>query len=174
VRASDPRLLRVAAEARVRPPHVFHCLAAIAEDPRSFDPASFALFAGLEPKHIHAIVAALDAAGLLPKRKAREKAQAGRLPADFAVPSTWKLWAQTERGWTPDVVETVAAEFVDYWHSAPNGTKRDWEATWRNWVRGSKRPNGAYVGREVAPLTDDAKRQRIADNAAFLARIGRG
>jgi len=60
-----------------------------------------------------------------------------RLPDDFIVPDDWLQWAKSER---PSVSARVEAEkFVDYWRSATGqkATKRDWEATWRNWIRNS-------------------------------------
>lgn len=173
----DARLLKLAAEAKVRPPHVFHVEQAIAADPAAFDPEAFAMFAQLEPKHVLAIVAALRAGGLYPERRARRsgpnKERATRLAADFQVPKTWKDWAAVQRGWTPDVVETVAAEFVDYWHSAPNGLKLDWQATWRNSVRGSRRPSGNYVSRSAAELSPEEQRAKLVEQAEFRARVGR-
>ena len=32
----------------------------------------------------------------------------------------------------------VADAFRDYWVSAPKGTKLDWDATWRTWVRNQR------------------------------------
>lgn len=59
-----------------------------------------------------------------------------RLPADWILPRAAGEWAMGE-GLTRDQVLREAERFKDYWHSKPGreGTKTDWAATWRNWVR---------------------------------------
>ena len=66
-----------------------------------------------------------------------EKKQRGsRLPTDFELPNEWIVFCNQER---PDLQPyKVFDNFKDYWLSAPKGTKLDWSATWRNWVRGQK------------------------------------
>lgn len=52
------------------------------------------------------------------------------------IPDSWSAFCRQER---PDLSpETVFAKFRDHWIAAPRGTKLDWEATWRNWVRGER------------------------------------
>jgi uncharacterized protein YdaU (DUF1376 family) len=61
--------------------------------------------------------------------------RATRLTADWALPEPWAEWAKGER---PDLDPTAVSEkFRDYWVSKPgkDGTRLDWLATWRNWVR---------------------------------------
>ena len=72
--------------------------------------------------------------------KERKKTQRGsRLPTDFEIPDDWVSFCQTER---PDLqAHKVFDNFKDYWVAAPKGTKLDWSATWRNWVRGQKSEN---------------------------------
>ena len=72
--------------------------------------------------------------------KERKKTQRGsRLPTDFQIPDDWVSFCQTER---PDLqAHKVFDNFKDYWVAAPKGTKLDWSATWRNWVRGQKSEN---------------------------------
>ena len=72
--------------------------------------------------------------------KERKKTQRGsRLPTDFQIPDDWVSFCQTER---PDLqAHKVFDNFKDYWLAAPKGTKLDWSATWRNWVRGQKSEN---------------------------------
>ena len=72
--------------------------------------------------------------------KERKKTQRGsRLPTDFQIPDDWVSFCQTER---PDLqAHKVFDNFKDYWVAAPKGTKLDWSATWRNWVRGQKAEN---------------------------------
>lgn len=72
-------------------------------------------------------------------RAARSPASRGtRLPEDWILPPEWRDWAlQEQPTWTPEHCEQVAASFRDYWiaKAGVNATKRDWFATWRNWVR---------------------------------------
>lgn len=66
-------------------------------------------------------------------------ARASRLPADQVPPAVWLEFLQNER---PDLnPELTYAKFCDYWTAKPGkaGTKLDWLATWRNWVREEKR-----------------------------------
>ena len=67
--------------------------------------------------------------------------RANRLPEDFEVPEDWLEWAMADRDWPREAAETEAATFVDHWHakSGRDATKLDWQATWRNWVRNSRR-----------------------------------
>jgi hypothetical protein len=61
-----------------------------------------------------------------------------RLPPDWVLPEDWQAWAQQER---PDLdATTVAYHFRDYWvaKAGKDARKLDWEATWRNWVRGQR------------------------------------
>lgn len=67
--------------------------------------------------------------------------RANRLPSDFSVPTDWLAWARADRGWSYTDTTEEAAAFVDYWHakSGRDATKLNWQATWRNWCRGSRR-----------------------------------
>lgn len=103
-------------------------------------------------------------------RTGGKRAQGSRLPLDFVVPEDWKVWAATERKWDRETVETEAASFVDHWHAKPgkDGTKTDWLATWRNWVRGSRRPNGTANVNGHRPMNAEQLRAGIRfaeDNA---------
>lgn len=58
-----------------------------------------------------------------------------RIPEPFMVTREMREWAAKE---TPSVsVERATAKFVDYWRglSGVKATKKDWLATWRNWMR---------------------------------------
>ncbi len=71
-------------------------------------------------------------------RRETPRARGTRLPDDWTLPDDWRHWAMQEQPtWTPGHCERVAASFRDYWVAIPGqrGTKRDWFATWRNWVR---------------------------------------
>lgn len=76
-----------------------------------------------------------------------------RLPEDFEVTDAMKGWARDN---TPLANRTDHEAFLDYWRSATGqrAVKRDWEATWRNWMRKvqtdrDRRPAGSR------PTTDD-------------------
>lgn len=58
-----------------------------------------------------------------------------RLPPDWRPSELLIAWASRERA---DLdIEVVIAKFRDYWTAKPGkgGTKLDWDATFRNWVR---------------------------------------
>lgn len=75
------------------------------------------------------------------KGRGKDAARGTRLPPDWTLPEDWRLWAQREcPHWTPQFTTRVADDFRDYWLGAPKGTKVDWLATWRKWVRSSNDP----------------------------------
>lgn len=165
----DPRLIALAQQAKVRPPHVFHLIHAVAQAPVSFDPVGFAAFTGLEQHHVARIIAAVESAGLMPARRrpniSSTEAKGTRLPSVMVLPSDWLAFAQSERQWDAKTVEGIFQEFIDYWHAAPGqrGVKADWLATWRNWVRRSKTPNGTLPKERngYVPRTEEQIRRAI-------------
>jgi len=66
----------------------------------------------------------------------RARKRASRLPDDWRLPREWGQWALGE-GWSEQAVRAEADKFRDYWIAASGqkATKRDWFATWRNWLR---------------------------------------
>lgn len=71
-----------------------------------------------------------------PRTIVEKKQRGSRLPTDFEIPDDWVSFCQTER---PDLhPHKTFDSFKDYWISAPKGTKLNWTATWRNWVRTQK------------------------------------
>jgi hypothetical protein len=62
-------------------------------------------------------------------------AKATRLTADWTLPDTFRSFVLAERSDVDPDFE--AAKFRDYWLgvAGKQGTKLDWEATWRNWIR---------------------------------------
>ena len=69
------------------------------------------------------------------KQKSKPLASGTRMSDDWKLPSEWAAWAKEER---PDLnIKEVSEIFRDYWLgvSGKSGIKRDWLATWRNWVR---------------------------------------
>lgn len=83
-----------------------------------------------------------------------EGARATRLPASWDAPADFIEFAITE-GLTRDEARTVEHVFRDHWVSARDGLKRDWLATWRNWVRRDApriiRSRQAQAGRNGQP-----------------------
>lgn len=66
-----------------------------------------------------------------------KKAERGsRIPPDWRLPAAWGDWAMGE-GFPELSVRREADRFRDYWlgRAGKDGTKLDWEATWRNWIR---------------------------------------
>jgi len=57
-----------------------------------------------------------------------------RLPDDFEVTEPMKAWAREH---TPVASRVDHDMFIDHWRSqsGQRAVKRDWEATWRNWMR---------------------------------------
>jgi hypothetical protein len=57
--------------------------------------------------------------------------------ADDYTPNDDLISFAASRGFTPDQLADITAEFIDYWRgvSGAKGTKLDWDGTWRNWVR---------------------------------------
>ena len=80
------------------------------------------------------------------KKEKKENSNRGtRLPVDFVLPRDWIAFCQQER---QDLnPHKVFAEFKDYWTALPSGkgTKADWTATWRNWVRRQSAPKQSFA-----------------------------
>lgn len=70
-----------------------------------------------------------------PKRQpATPRRKPTRVPEDFTPTPTMIDWARRE---CPTVGRRDHDKFMDYFRAAPDriGMKKDWEATWRNWMR---------------------------------------
>lgn len=75
------------------------------------------------------------------REKGAQRSRGSRLPAGWFPSEPLKAWAEKER---PDLdAMVVIAKFRDYWIAIPGskGSKLDWDATFRNWVRAEK-PGG--------------------------------
>ncbi|WP_447639558.1 helix-turn-helix domain-containing protein [Pandoraea norimbergensis] len=106
------------------------------------------------------------------EQEGNSSARGARLPKDWLLPKTWGDWALKEQPtWTADHVRRIAEKFRDYWVAIPGtkARKSDWEATWRNWVRGEKPLNGAVGGAGGAPNKQEQLEQRNREIAAAQA-----
>jgi hypothetical protein len=68
-----------------------------------------------------------------------------RLPVDFIYPKEWADFCLQTR---PELnLQNTFDEFKDYWTALPagKGTKTDWLATWRNWVRRQSAPKQSFA-----------------------------
>ncbi len=63
--------------------------------------------------------------------------RATRLPPDWRLPDEYKDYATKIHHLEPDRTVRISLAFRDYWIAKPGsaGTKLDWFATWRNWIR---------------------------------------
>lgn len=75
---------------------------------------------------------------VLSKEKTKvENLRGIRLSPDWWVSEDEGEWAVKEFNLTTDQVIMQADKFKDYWlaKAGAGGIKRDWQATWRNWIR---------------------------------------
>jgi uncharacterized protein YdaU (DUF1376 family) len=106
--------------------------------------------------------------------KPKEKTQRGsRLANDFQFPLEWETFCKQTR---PDLnPEKTFDQFKDYWVSSLKGTKLDWFATWRNWVRSTNAPktNPADIARVTVPPSNlpDPALEKIKADAMRAAPI---
>mgnify|MGYP006914135904 CR=1 FL=1 len=70
------------------------------------------------------------------ERKDAPAMRATRIPDDFALTDELRAWAK-DKGLDHLNLDAILEEFFDYWRSVPGakGTKLDWPATFRGWVR---------------------------------------
>ena len=72
------------------------------------------------------------------KKVKREESvgRAQRIPDDW-LPSQDNILFAINEGFQENQVSRIADKFKDYWTAASgrNAAKKDWDATWRNWVR---------------------------------------
>lgn len=141
----DPRLPIIAAMAKVKTCHVYHCFMALREMGRQFHATAFATFAGLEERHVTAILAALEAEQAVPQGRTTST-RGHRLALDFKMPQDWIDWAIAKKHWHPADVAEEAENFANFWHAKPgsDACKLDWKKTWQVWVNNSRRQNGDY------------------------------
>ena len=99
----------------------------------------------------------------------RSEAKKGSRLSENWVPSADNLDFALKEGLSAAEVEREAAKFRDYWvgRAGAGGVKRDWCATWRNWIRKS------MEGRRNERVQDDSKSaSAAAGRLAEMARRG--
>jgi hypothetical protein len=90
--------------------------------------------------------------------------RATRLPKDWEPTQTMFEYYVEKR---PELnFSDLVESFKDYWISAPRGTKLDWEATWRSWVRNAKAQQKTFKPYESAK---DKSRREFAE--AILGKV---
>lgn len=96
-----------------------------------------------------------------------QKKRGSRLPENWHLPRDWGEWALSE-GWPEQVIRDQADRFRDYWisKSGQAATKRDWFATWRNWMRNSKAPKVLKGGHDDQGTHHSERLQRTIAAAA--------
>ncbi|WP_254472612.1 hypothetical protein [Bartonella sp. B1098] len=106
----------------------------------------------------------------VPKKAKRAKANRGcRLPADFEPDYDFAI----EEGLPPERVKVEIAKFRDYWNAktGKDASKRDWQATWRNWVRNSKNyKQGENYGKQTNSQTEQQRgwSYRVAQHMSHI------
>jgi hypothetical protein len=103
------------------------------------------------------------AAAPTPKRRGT------RLPTDWA-PARSEANIAAEKGHTSEFLTGQFEQFRDYWtaKAGANGTKLDWDATWRNWIRRSSQfaPTKPTRARTAGSLTEAEWQQMIERSPA--------
>lgn len=76
--------------------------------------------------------------------------RATRIPDDFTITDRMREWAKKE---FPEIdIDAETPHFIDHWKgvSGSKGVKLDWVATWRNWIRNSRKfaPNNSKANKQ--------------------------
>lgn len=84
----------------------------------------------------------------------KQKREAARLPEDWCAPQEYRQYA-LERGFTEPMVDAVEVRFRRYWTSpdAKNPAKKDWLATWQNWIDREAEKNNGHSTRSFTGAT---------------------
>lgn len=93
------------------------------------------------------------------KPKPAKAQRATRVPMAWTANEAERKYAE-DQGFNPTETRDMEDAFYDFWKAKPGtaGTKLDWAATWRTWVRteakrrgGHRGPNGNGSGRSPSP-----------------------
>lgn len=93
--------------------------------------------------------------------KGRKRTLKSQLPKNWSPSESDVRYAKEDHHLTDKDITHEAASFRDHWHSKAE-VRADWSATWRNWLRNSKRfaatrpppTNGRYIHQRDNPGTD--------------------
>ena len=106
--------------------------------------------------------------------KVSPKKRAARLPENWVLSKACGEWAVGE-GYSIEAIRIEAEKFKDYWIGVggTKGTKLDWPATWRNWIRNSKQ--GTHNGNgNINSKRRDPALEQIARLTGLSATPGDG
>jgi len=121
------------------------------------------------------LVELLERGAQMAKRRNEAIGRGTRLPVDWQLTSSEVSFA-LDRGMPRARVDTEAEKFRNYWtaKSGTGATKRDWSATWRNWIiTAMERSNGAAGNWGKSPGTTNTPRRAATGSDAILAGMGR-
>lgn len=107
------------------------------------------------------------------KKTASPKSKGTRLPENWRLPKSWGEWAVTDEGLPEADVRREGERFRDYWVglSGARGVKRDWLATWRNWVR-KNREDAKARAKPRSSGTPEIGEQRKLNDGRLLEYAG--
>ena len=111
----------------------------------------------------------------IPQRRSDVNQERGtRLPSDWEIPETFIQHA-AERGMPAARIALEAEKFKNYWtaKSGQGAVKRDWFATWRNWVLTAMEGSHAAGPNRSASGTSPTTRRAQTGANAVLAGMGR-
>jgi hypothetical protein len=123
------------------------------------------------------LVALLERAGAraaISKSRAKES-RGSRLPANWQ-PSHSEVAFAVDRGMPETRVSAEAEKFSNFWSakSGAGATKRDWSATWRNWIITTmERSSGLTNYRGKSPRANSPSGRAATGSDAILAGMGR-
>jgi hypothetical protein len=109
------------------------------------------------------------------KSRTSEGQRGSRLPADWR-PSQAEISFALDRGMPARRLDIEVEKFRNYWtaKSGASATKRDWSATWRNWIiTAMERGYGPANYGGGGPGTFDTPRRSATGSDAILAGLGR-
>jgi hypothetical protein len=109
--------------------------------------------------------------GTAPRKRATPPARGTRIPDDFRLTREMVAWGEEN---FPNVNgEKETAKFIDHFRAATgtNAVKRDWPATWRNWIRRAEKDYPQSVGARAAAMTPATSDLRAAQAQASLQEL---
>src|SRR3990167_4434333 len=97
-----------------------------------------------------------------------------RLPADWHPSENLWSWGKTKLSLADETLKFETGAFRDhFWGvSGARGTKLDWEATWKNWMRESKRRERKRMPTVVPFVPSGPKRSWLEQRDEVLAKKG--